>query len=141
MITKEGWGKIRRHNIENFQAALGEAMSNTPDLEARCFCRGTKTGTWLMVPPSTVNGADLGYQKWRDTFFLRYVINPPDFPPNYDRCGSALYISHSLNCKNGSLITTRHNKLRGGVANLAINAFTPSYVCYNPLIYLIHELR
>ena len=37
--------------------------------------------------------------------------------------------------KKGVLITTCHNMLREGVADLVRKSFTPSYVCSDPLIH------
>ena len=85
--------------------------------------------------PSTVNGTDLGAQEWRDALFLRYCLEPPDLPKYCDGCQARLSISHALDCKKGGLVTARHNKLRGGVADLAGKAFTPSHVRDNPVIY------
>ena len=44
-------------------------------------------------------------------------------------------ISHALDFKNGGLVTTRHNEIRDGVADLANKAFTPSHVRDDPIIY------
>ena len=35
---------------------------------------------------------------------------------------------------------TYHNELHGGVSDLAIKAFTSSYVRYNPLIHIGHSI-
>ena len=88
-----------------------------------------------MVLPSTVNVTELGAQEWRDTLFLRYGLDPPDFPKYYDVCDLRFSISHALDCKKGGLVTARHNELHDGVADLAGKAFTPSHVRDDPLIY------
>ena len=90
---------------------------------------------WLTVLPSTVNGTELGAQEWRDALFLRYGLDPPDLPKYCDGCEAWFTISHALDCKKGGLVTTRHNDLHDGVANLAGKAFTPSHVRDDPLIY------
>ena len=46
-----------------------------------------------------------------------------------------MYLSHSLDCKKGGLVTAHHNELRNGVADLASRAFTPTHVRNDPLIY------
>ena len=51
---------------------------------------------WLSVLPSTVNGAELGVQEWRDSLLLRYDIKPPEFPSHCDSCGAAFSICHFL---------------------------------------------
>ena len=97
--------------------------------------RATKTGAWLTVQPSTVNGTELGAQEWRDAAFLRYILESPDLSKNYDGCNARFSICHALDCKRGGLVTARHNELRDGVTDLAGKAFTPSHVRNNPLIY------
>ena len=97
--------------------------------------RAAKTGAWLMVLPSTVNGTELGAQEWRDALFLWYGLKPPDLPTNCNGCEARFTISHTLNCKKGGLVTARHNELREGVADLAGKAFTPAHVRDDPLIY------
>ena len=84
---------------------------------------------------STVNGTELGAQEWRDALFLWYGLDPPDLPAYCDGCQAKFSISHALDCKNGGLVTTRHNELHDRIADLAGKAFTPSYVCDDPLIY------
>ena len=95
----------------------------------------TKTGAWLTVQPSTVNGTELGAQEWRNNLLLRYGINPTDLPTHCNGYHAKFSISHALDCKKGGLVTARHNELREEVADLAGKAFTPSHVRDNPLIY------
>ena len=84
--------------------------------------------------PSTVNGTELGAQEWRDVFFLRYGLDPPDLPLHCDGCDAKFTISYALDCKKGGLVTACHNELCDGVADLAGKAFTPAHVRDNPLI-------
>ena len=100
----------------------------------------TKTGAWLTVLPSTVNGTELRAQEWRDALFLRYGLDPPDLPKHCDWFEARFTISHALDCKKGGLVTARHNELRDGVADLAGKAFTPSHVRDNPLIYSVRAM-
>ena len=97
--------------------------------------RTAKTGAWLTVLPSTVNGTELGSQEWRDALFLRYGLEPPDLPSYCDGCNAKFTISHALDCKKGGLVTARHNELHDGVADLAGKAFTHANVRDDPLIY------
>ena len=85
--------------------------------------------------PSTVNSTELGDQEWRDTLFLRYVMEPPYLPTYCDGCQAKFSISHALDCKRGGLVTARHNELHDGVAYLDGKAFAPSHVRDDPLIY------
>ena len=52
-----------------------------------------------------------------------------------------MYLSHSLDCKKGGLVTAHHNELRDGVENLANKTFTPSHVRNDPLIYSGRAVR
>ena len=109
-------------------------MEGDPVLQACRMQRAAKTRAWLTVLPSTVNGAELGAQEWRDALFLRYGLDPPDLPTYCNRCKARFTISHSLECKKGGLVTARQNDLRDGVAYLAGKAFTHSHVRDDPLI-------
>ena len=97
--------------------------------------RAAKTRSWITVLPSTVNGTELGAQEWRDAFFLRYGLEPPDLPKYYDGCEAQFSISHDLDCNKGGLVTAHHTELRDGGADLAGKAFTPSHVRNGALIY------
>ena len=100
-----------------------------------------KTGTWLTVLPSTVNGTELGDQELRDALFLRYGLEPPDLPKYCDGCQAKLSISQALDYKKGGLVTVRHKDLRDGAADMDGKAFTPSHVRDNPLIYSGRAVR
>ena len=123
------WGEIRAK--EALTAALERAMV----LQERHMRRAAKTGAWLTVLPSTVNGTELGAQEWCNALILRYGLDPPDLPKYCDRCQALFSISHALDFKKDRLVTMRHNELRDRVADLAGKAFTPSHVHDDPLIY------
>ena len=111
-----------RHRGEKYvEEALTAALEGALVLQARRMRRAAKTGAWITVLPSTVNRTDLGAQEWRDTLFLRYGLDPPDFPKYCDVCEVRFSISHALDCKKGGLVMARHNELRDGVADLAGN--------------------
>ena len=96
--------------------------------------RETKTGAWLTVQPSTVNGTELGDQEWRGTLLPWYGLEPPDLPTYCDGCNAKFTIYHTLKDKRGCLVTARHNELRDGFADLAGKAFIPSHLRNDPLI-------
>ena len=62
-------------------------------MQARRMRRAAKTGAWLTVLSSTVNGMELGAQEWRDALFLRCGLDPPDFPKYCDGCEARFSIS------------------------------------------------
>ena len=116
-------------------AALEATISGDPEVFNRQLRRATKTGAWLTVQPSTVNGMELGVQEWQDAVFPRYGIEPPDLPKYCDGCNARFSICHALDCKRGGLIMARHNELRDRVADLDGKAFTPSHVHNDSLVY------
>ena len=62
------------------EEALTAALEGDPVFHARRMQQAAKTGAWLTVLPSTVNRTELGAQEWRDAFFMRYGLEPPDLP-------------------------------------------------------------
>ena len=117
------------------QEALTAALEGAPVQHALQLRRATKTRAYLTVHLPTVNGTEMEAQERRDTLLLRYILYPPDLPTHFDGCQSNLLISHVLDCKNGGLVTARHNEIRELVEYLAGKAFTPSHVRNDPLIY------
>ena len=87
------------------------------------------------MPPSTVNGVDLGDQEWRDPLFLWYGIKPSDLPYHLNVCGAPFSIFHALDCKKGILIMAHHSALYDGVADLLVKYFTTSHVCNDPKMF------
>ena len=61
-------------------ASLEATIAGAPEVVTHRLRRATKTGAWLTVQPSTVNGTELGAQEWRDAAFLRYGLDPLDLP-------------------------------------------------------------
>ena len=112
-----------------------ETLAGDP-IQGACQLRwATKTGEWLTVHPSTVNGTELGVQEWRDSLFQRYGLEPPELPHYCNVCNSTFSICHALDCNKGGLVTARHNKICDRVADLAGKYFTPSHMHNNPLIF------
>ena len=123
---------MRHRGVLRAEAALTASLEGTPVQQAHCMQRAAKTGAWLAVLPSTVNGMELGGQEWRDAFFLQYGLEPPDLLSHCDGCDAKFTLRHILDCKKGGLVTERHNELRYGVADLAGKAFTPAHVRDDP---------
>ena len=119
---------MRQRGEKQAEEALTTTLEGVPVLQARQMRRAANTGAWITVLPPTVNGTELGAQEWRDDLFLRYGMDPPDLPKYCDGCEAQFSISHTLDCKKGSLVTARHNELHDGVADLVGKAFTPYHV-------------
>ena len=141
MIMCEGQGEIRCCHVQNTQTEMEEFMVTAPTLNDRRLRQGTKTGDWLTMLPSTVNGMELGSQEWRNSLFLHYVIDTTDLPTLCYGCNAKIFMCNALDCKKSILITNRHNYLRDGVADLTGKAFTPLHVRNNPLIHQRHAVR
>lgn len=77
LLLKEGRGDIRHRNMKNVHGFLEGAMLTTPYLAACHLRRVTNTVVWLMGPPATVNGMEMGYQEWHNTLFLLYGVLYP----------------------------------------------------------------
>ena len=132
---------MRRRGQSRADQALTAALEGPPVLHARRLQRAEKTGAWITVLTSTVSGTDLGAQEWRNALFLRYGLEPPDLFKYYAGCQAKFSISHALDCKEGGLVTARHNELCDGVADLACKGFTPSHVSDNHLIYSCRAVK
>ena len=81
------------------RGALRAALEGAPVQQERCMRRAAKTGAWLTVLLSTVNGTEMGAQECRDALFLRYGLEPPDLSSHCDICDAKFTISHALDCK------------------------------------------
>lgn len=102
----------------------------------RAILRGTRTGQWLSVLPSTVNGTELSAQEFRDSLHLRYARSPPDLPTQCDGCLKNFSVRHALECKIGGLVLSRHDEIRDEICDLASRALKPSSVRDEPKIHL-----
>ena len=129
---REGRTTVRRRGQRRAEEALTATLEGSPVLQARRLRRATKTGAWLIVQLSTVNGTELGAQEWRNALFLQYGLEPPDLPTHCDGCQAKFLISHDFDCKKGGLVTARHNELRDELADLAGKAFTPPTCATTP---------
>ena len=85
---RDGRAAVRRKSLAKAMASLETTIARAPELVTRKLQRATKTGAWLTVQPSTVNGKELGAQEWQDAAFLRYGLEPPDLPKYCDGCNA-----------------------------------------------------
>ena len=96
VCLQEGRTAVWRRSTQRAEEALAATIVGFPYQGASQLQRATKTGAWITVQPSTVNGTDLGAQEWRDDLFLLYGLDPPDLPKYCDRCNAKFTISHAL---------------------------------------------
>ena len=92
----EGRYEIRRQHVNHKGTALGECQAAVSTEDAHRLGRIMRMGAWLSVLPSTINGEELGVQEWKGSLFLRYGIDTPDRPENYDGFVAEFYICHTL---------------------------------------------
>ncbi len=116
-------------------SALKSILSKQPPDLSRALARGKKTGQWLSVMPSTVNGTALSGQEFNDALLLRYGRAPGDLPSHCDGCGQKFSVQHALECKIGGNVISRHNEIRDILADLSSMALIPSAVRNEPFIH------
>jgi hypothetical protein len=81
-----GKAKTRERHLSEAQDKLDQILNDLLDGRSHTIKRGEKTGAWLSVLPSTVNGTELSPQEFRDALFMRYGITLPDLPQTCDGC-------------------------------------------------------
>ena len=86
VCLREGQTAVRIRGQIWAEEALTAALEGALVVLAQGLQRAAKTGSWLTGMPSTVNGADMGVQEWRDALFLRYGLGAPDLPTHCDGC-------------------------------------------------------
>ena len=70
--------EILRRIAEDAEMALEESQASESTEDTRRMGKIMRTGVWMSVLPSTVNGTELGAQKWRYSLYQRYGIDTPD---------------------------------------------------------------
>ena len=78
-----------------------------------------KTSSWLTALPIAHHHFDLSATEFRDALTLRYNRPLLNMPSNCDGCGAATSLEHALDCKQGGLVTQRHNEVRDVIGDLA----------------------
>ena len=74
------------------EEALAETIAEVPVQGAYRLRQATKTGVWLTLQPSTVNGPELGAQEWQDALFLRYGLYSLDLLRYCNGCNTTFSI-------------------------------------------------
>jgi hypothetical protein len=85
-IMAQGKAEIRKRSKEAYGKYMETILATVPAGTSRTIRRGTETGAWLSVLPSTVSGTELSAQEFRDALSMRYGETPPDFPARCDGC-------------------------------------------------------
>lgn len=107
--------------------------------ESRRLQRAKDTGIWLSVLPQTLNGTDLSRDEFRDSVRIRLGLPVLALPTTCDGCGKPFSLAHSQVCKNGGLVTMRHDDLKMEIMSLCAQAFSPGAVRDEPKINTYRE--
>ena len=67
---QEGRKAVRKRSVLLAEEALAKTLVGYLVQVPHQLRLSTKTGAWLMVQPSTVNGTELGAQEWQDSLLL-----------------------------------------------------------------------
>jgi hypothetical protein len=94
--------------------------------------RGTETGAWFTVLPSTISGTELSSDELCDSLHIQYGRTPAGLQPTCDGCGASFNTRHTLSCAKSKLVIISHNELRGKLCGMASRAFQPSAVRDEP---------
>ena len=89
---REGRKAVRRRIQQRAEEALAATLAGGLVQSAQRLRWATKTGAWMTVQPSILNGTDLGAQEWRDALFLWYVLEPPDLTRYCNGCNAKFTI-------------------------------------------------
>jgi len=86
--------------------------------------------------PSHVGETILSSAEFRDALMLRYARVPLKLPTSCDGCGESktFDVNHALDCKNGGLVTARHDEIRDELRDLLAHVFSPSRIRCEPMI-------
>ena len=93
-----------------------------------------KTGAWISIQPTLVNGLSLLKDERRDTMRRRYGLELLDLPRCFDGCGAKFTIKHALACKKGGFVVGRHNEVKADTGELAIQVLGSNQVRDKPKI-------
>jgi hypothetical protein len=120
--------EIKKQKDAAHKSALVAILNPLPRSLSRTIMRGTETGAWLTVLPSTIAGAELSLDELCDRLHIRYGCTPVGLQPTCDGCGASFNTRHALYCAKGGLVTIRHHELRDELCDIASRAFQPSAV-------------
>eukprot|EP00978_Attheya_sp_CCMP212_P005533 scaffold12431_cov57-Attheya_sp.AAC.8 len=134
-VIKEGRAAIKINRTVVHDNELSCLLRPLPPEKKRIIERGRRTGAWISVQPSTVNGTELSAEEFRDATHLRYGQVPPNFPTTCNGCSCNNFsVQHALSCKVGGLVISRHDEIKDELGQLAGKVLKPSAIRDEPLI-------
>ena len=78
----------------------------------RQILRAKIIGAWLRVCGTTASGTVLSATEFWDFLCASYNVSPLNLQSHCKVCGTAFGVMHTLSCSTGSLVISRHNKIR-----------------------------
>lgn len=94
-----------------------------------------KTGAWLNIIPSKINGTDLSVMEFRERLHQTYNYNLSEMCKKCLRCRAKFIFAHALGYKKGGLIKMRHDEINNDLVELLSQDLIPSTVNKEPLIH------
>ena len=134
--VKEVRAEIRKKKTTNSEILLEKIKSSIEKKGARRlkYLKEKGSGTWLAANSNNLCGTLLSAVKFRDELRDRYGMKLLDSPSHCDGCNEQLSTSHTLSCKIGGLIHSRHEESCDSLGCLACARFKPSNVRDEPQI-------
>ena len=71
---------MQKRRVVSEEESLAYTLVGVPVQGTQRLRQTTRTGAWLTVQRSTINGTEMGAQEWQDSLFLRYGLETLDLP-------------------------------------------------------------
>jgi len=128
----EYWSRIEEAHKAKFKSEVDQFPQDTQ----HTLKRANKTGHWLSVMPSHVDGTILSSTEFDHALMLRYARVPSNLPTSCDRYGESkkFDVKRALDCKKGGLVTARHDEIRDELRNLPAHVFSPFRTRCEPMM-------
>jgi hypothetical protein len=122
-------------------AVLQQVRDEATKFDSRRMLRSRETGAWLTTMPDGLNGTVLSVDEFRDSLRLRFGLTPASLPHTCEGCSERFSVEHAMKCKQGGLVTNRHNDFKAEWQHLCAEALTPSAVSDEPQIHISRDVR
>ena len=95
--------------MERGKAVVEGVKAGAPKKTIKRLKRIGQCGIWLFIAPLKLSGTTLSFDEWMDSSRQRYELKPLGLCNQCDGCNAAFAVAHALSCKQGSLVSIRHN--------------------------------
>ena len=134
VAIQEGRTVAQSSRRANSATTLASLLVPMDALDSQRTTRNTETGAWISVQPTLVNGLSLLKDKWRDRMRQRYGLGLVDLPRCCDGYGTKFTTKHTVACKKGGLVVSRHNEIKAETGGIAIQALGSNRVRDEPKV-------